>query len=261
MLGIDFVYKRESGKLLMSLKRQIACVYHRNQHDIPMTTKIPLDNKTVLDLVSPAAADVFRFRSNVDALNYIATSTRPDISYYGNQLAKYMKAPTEHHQQLALKVIAYLHETINYALAFQGQPESDLLVWSDSNFKPTAPRCSTGTLVQFGSIPILWPSKAQSVVAADSCFAELFAINASLKRGLYVRNLMIEIGIRRPDDLRIRMLVDNKTAKTITETVLGSSSKHYHPNMTWQTCTPNSWCTFRCLFPLYLTNCIMCILS
>ena len=233
MLGIDFVYQREEHRLMMSLKNQIINLYKRNEKDVPSATKVPLDCKTQFDIQSPPARNVFRYRSNVGSMNFIATRVRPEITYYVNQLAKQMKAPTEHHEKLALRVIAYLYATVNYVLTYEGKPDGDLLVWSDSNFKPTAPRCNTGTLIQFGTMPILWSSKTQSAVAADNCFAELFAINASLNKGLYVRNLMIEIGVRKPGDLQIRIRVDNKAAKTIAETVLGPNSKHYHPNMAY----------------------------
>ena len=230
MLGIDFDYNREEGRLMMSMKDKIAALYHRNENDIPKPNKVPLSSTTNLDLRSPLAKNVFRYRSNVGALNYIATRYRADIAVYVNELAKHMQKPTELHEQLVLRVIAYLHSTINYVMSFEAQPDPKLIVWSDSNFKVTARRCRTGTLVQIGQMPIIWSSKAQSVVAPDNCFAELYAMSVSLNKALYIRNLMVELGAFEKDT-PIQMNVDNKAAKVIAETVLGPKSGHYNVNL------------------------------
>eukprot|EP00965_Chrysotila_dentata_P103918 3431562-Pleurochrysis_carterae.AAC.1 len=65
--------------------------------------------------------------------------------------------------------------------------------FSDSNW---ATRHSTpGYLFMHGRDAILWASKKQATVAQSSCEAEIFAAYEATKEAIYLRALLLELGL------------------------------------------------------------------
>ena len=230
-LGISFDYQKENKLLLMSMKDKIHDLYNRNRDLLPKSTKVPLNDSVKLNVESPLAVDVYRYQSIVGSINFIATRTRPDLTPYINQLAKSMKSPTVHHEQLLFKLVAYLQRTINFCLQYDGSVGAGTVeVYSDSNYgdkEVTDGKSHTGTVVTYSGQPVAWYSKKQTVISADNCFSELYALNVSLKHGLAIRNLMAEIGLLNEQQKIIKIFADNKGSKYIAERSVGSGSKHY----------------------------------
>ena len=124
-----------------------------------------------------------------------------------------------------------MQRTIKFSLKYDGQiGNSTVEVYSDSNHgdkEITDGKPYSGTVVVYSGQPVAWYSKKQTVVSADTCFSELYAINTSLKHALVTRNLMSEMGLLNDQQNVIRILADNGAAKQIAEKSVGSGSKHY----------------------------------
>lgn len=227
-LGIEFVYQQEQQIMHLSLKSKILDLFKLNATRLPNPTKIPLDERTDFDLQSPQCRDVFHFRSNIGQLNYISR-VRPDIVTYVNRLSRYMKSPTQHHDQLLLKVISYLYNTINYVLTYDGTKGGGLYAYSDSNYVSNSSdgKSYTGTVVLYCGMPILWSSRKQSIIASDNCMAELYALNFSLNRLISIFNLMSELNLLCNSEKILNIYLDNKSAQSIAQTGLGTNSRHY----------------------------------
>lgn len=56
----------------------------------------------------------------VGALQYVATVSRPDISYASGVLARYMMSPTQFLMKCTDRVMRYLIQTTNYDLILKG---------------------------------------------------------------------------------------------------------------------------------------------
>lgn len=152
MIGIDFDYHKEEQVLYMSLKSKIIELYNRNIDQLPKPTKVPLDAKTNFDEKSASTVKVFEYRSNVGSLNYIANKVRSEITFPVQQLSRYLRNPTEHHEKLVYKLISYLYNTVNYVLKYDGKRDGQLLTYSDSNF--SNPRSITGTVILYNGMLI-----------------------------------------------------------------------------------------------------------
>ena len=57
-----------------------------------------------------------RFRSLVPSLLYLATTTRPDISYSVGTLCRFMESPSEAHLRGAETVLSYLVKTSHHGM-------------------------------------------------------------------------------------------------------------------------------------------------
>ncbi|GIL82140.1 hypothetical protein Vretifemale_11076 [Volvox reticuliferus] len=116
------------------------------------------------------------YRTLVGELNYLATSTRPDIAQALSVLARFMGKPSKSHMGLALGVLRYLaqvHGSLDYALA-----ELESLCWkgtvirSDWAGDPATRRSMTGYVFKLGGAAISWNSELQRTLAASSVEAE-----------------------------------------------------------------------------------------
>ena len=228
-LGIDFTYQLEQQMLYFSLKSKILKLHANNIKNVPKPTKVPLDKNTKFDVESLPTEFISRYRSNIGSLNFISR-VRPDIVTVVSRLARYMQAPTQHHEKLVYRVIAYVFNTTNYCLCYRGDASGGLVVYSDSDYtaKDTLDGlCYSGTVVMYNQMPIVWSSKKQSIIASDNCQSELYAMNFSLNKILSIFNLMKELEMIRLNGRSMVMYADNQSAKVIAETKLGPSSRHY----------------------------------
>jgi hypothetical protein len=216
--------------MLINNKDKIIELYHKYKQEIPTPTKVPLSNLDLIVRPSPTTTYINKYQSIIGALNYIAQRTRPDIMIYVHKLAKFMRNPTVHQLSLAFKIISYLNNTANYNLIYKNVSNfsDQIVVYSDSDFYGKEcfdGKATTGCIVYYRDMPILWKAKKQENVSDEICYAELYAINYSMKKSIAIKNIMFELKMIK--DEKIAMNVDSSAAKSIAERTLGSKSKHY----------------------------------
>jgi hypothetical protein len=84
----------------------------------------------------PIDVAVYKYRELIGGLSYISCSTRPDISFIVNQLARYSNDPRQAHWDLAINVLRYLKHTQNWGISLgQGSSlcEIDMKCAEDEN--------------------------------------------------------------------------------------------------------------------------------
>ena len=118
-------------------------------------------------------------RKQVGQLLWIARSTRPDISYQVNSLARVAHNPGKNHWDASTYLIKYVAHTKDYGLVYRRPTNTPTAptVWSDAtwapdygtwydNYRSTSGYCTTGNTD--GSNMLSWGSLRQSVVALSS---------------------------------------------------------------------------------------------
>jgi hypothetical protein len=65
------------------------------------------------------------YASVVGSLMYVMVCTRPDISHAVGVLRRYMLTPGKEHWTIVKRVFRYLCGTTEYAICYQGKPETD----------------------------------------------------------------------------------------------------------------------------------------
>jgi hypothetical protein len=63
---------------------------------------------------------------------YLASATRPDISFAVSKLSRFMSNPGPYHWHALERVMRYLHGTMSYGIHYSGQ-HAVLEGYSDSN--------------------------------------------------------------------------------------------------------------------------------
>jgi hypothetical protein len=121
---------------------------------------------------------------------YLASNTRPYISYAVHQAARYSHG-TRHSRAIAIKrILRYLKGTKNKGIIFKPNKSnkidchvnSDLdgLFSVEDGLKPICTKSRTGYAIKYCDVPILWVSKMQTQIALSTMEAEYIDLSLNL---------------------------------------------------------------------------------
>jgi hypothetical protein len=174
--------------------------------------------------MTSAARDKLRlqFQSLVGSLNWLAHTTRPDLSTVVSLLAQHQNIPSPGHYEAALYASKYLAGTKHLGIFFTSRrdstlqsflhfplPPTSLLSMSDANWGPqdasltrthaelplfTSRSMSAYYIDMYG--PLHWISKRQSVTAASSAEAEIYATDECVKFLLELVQILDFLGVK-----------------------------------------------------------------
>jgi hypothetical protein len=170
------------------------------------------------------------YKSLIGSLQYIALSTRPDISYAVNQLSRYLSNPGHQHWVSGKRVLRYLKGTARMSLLYKdhdGTQSSKLEVFCDADWAGDIDdrKSTTGIVIKLNGCPILWMSKKQSIVALSTAEAEYIAIATAVQEVVWINQYLSELGLIDKEVPVIRS--DNQAAIQIASNdTLHSRSKH-----------------------------------
>ncbi|XP_056641526.1 uncharacterized protein LOC130448265 [Diorhabda sublineata] len=98
------------------------------------------------------------YREAIGSLLYLATISRPDISFAVNYLSRFCNNPMKSHQAMVKRVFQYLRGTVTAGIYFGGGKE--LVAYTDSDFggDPETGKSTSGVFVMRGG-PVVWYSQ------------------------------------------------------------------------------------------------------
>ena len=145
------------------------------------------------------------YRKRVGQLLWIARSSRPDISYQVNALARVAHNPGKAHWDASTCLIQYVSHTRDFELVYR-RPDtmtSGPTIWSDAtwgpdygtwwdNYRSTSGLCTT---VNLDGSNIISCSLRQPVVALSSAESEWYAAVESAKEALYIQKGFKDLGM------------------------------------------------------------------
>ena len=200
LLNIE-VIKRD-GKTILTQRNYIKKIVKEFnlQDSTPIYTPISKSDigylNTQLDDSKFEPADITEYRHIVGSCNYVAVSTRPDISFAVSTLARYSANPSTFHRSMALRLVRYLNHTQNLGLAFQSNPTFQVTGYSDSDFANFVEdrKSISGWAFFLQGAPISWSSKRQSTVTTSSTEAEYVALASAAREAKWLVDLFDWIG-------------------------------------------------------------------
>ena len=159
---------------------------------------------------------------------YIATCTRPDISYAVCELVRYMSNYGQRHYDAAKHLLRYLQGTRSHGLVYGQTPNPYPLfrAFSDSDWAMSkGHRSVSGFIIECASAPIAWSSKQQVIVALSSCKAEYLSCTHCARHIIWLHTLFIEIGFPQPNTT-ILYCNNKRTVSCTHDPHLHSRMKH-----------------------------------
>ncbi|KAK9687962.1 hypothetical protein QE152_g35890 [Popillia japonica] len=150
------------------------------------------------------------YREVIGSLLYLATISRPDISFAVNYLSRFNSKPMESNWKMVKRVFAYLKGTINYGIRFSGA--SDLVAYTDSDYAGDihTGHSTSGVLVMRGG-PVVWYAQKQRLVATSTAEAEYRAAVSTIDDICWIRRLGRELEILKSDE-PATLYIDNQSA-------------------------------------------------
>ena len=156
-----------------------------------------------------------KYMQIVGAVQYLATVSRPDISFATGSLARFMSKPTKYLLKCAERLLRYLKGTAEYGLVLDGSKcvsGPNITAYSDSDYQRNS-HCTSGSVLCLYDQPVHWRSKRQTAIAQSSCEAEIMAMNYCALNFKWFKMLAIkDFGIE--SELPI-LFGDNQSAVTI----------------------------------------------
>ena len=143
-------------------------------------TQSPLPAKIVFGPGTPEEIDLAKdipYQELIGSLQWLSSTTRPDIAYAVLSLAKYNSAWTLDHWGHAKHVLRYLKGSMDQGIVYDDSKDNQPYYYSDSDFSQcrTTRRSVTGYTFHLSGGPVSWRSQRQKVVALSTTEAEYMA--------------------------------------------------------------------------------------
>ena len=196
-LGLQIKHYADGSLLLhqQTYVKKLLCTFNMenaNALSTPMIGK----SRTDEDPYRPAdteekEVDKKQYLAAVGALLYLATNTRPDISFAVSVLARHSQKPTSRHWQGVKHLLRYLRGTEDLGLHYRKGTTSDIVGYADSGFKtdPVSGKSQTGYIFLKNGAPISWRSTKQTVTATSTNHAELLAFDEASREAVWLRTM------------------------------------------------------------------------
>ena len=135
------------------------------------------------------------YLSAIGALMYLASHTRPDISFSVNLLARYSSCPTRRHWNGVKHILRYLRGMMDMGLYYPNVPKAELIGYTDAGYlsDPHNARSQTCYLFTCGDTAISWRSTKQSITATSFSHAEILAIHEASRECFWLRSIIHQI--------------------------------------------------------------------
>ena len=177
------------------------------------------------------------YPSVIGALMYLASHTRPDISFAVNLLARYSSSPTRRHWTWIKQIFRYLRGTMDMGLYYSLSSKSGLVGYADAGFlsDPHNGRSQTGYVFLYGGTAISWCSTKQTITATSSNHAEILAIHEANRECVWLRSIINHIhktcGLSYQREVPTILYEDNTAciAQLKTGYIKGDRTKHISP--------------------------------
>ncbi|GJS53584.1 transposable element [Tanacetum coccineum] len=132
------------------------------------------------------------YLSAIGALLFLASHTRPNISFLSNLLARYSSCPTRRHWNWVKQIFRYLQGIKDMGLYYTIPSERNLVGFADAGYlsDPHTGLSQTGYVFTSSNTVISWRSVKQIMSATSSNHAEILAIHEASQECVWLRNVI-----------------------------------------------------------------------
>ena len=192
----------------------------------------------------PYTQHPWKYSTIVGMLIYLATNTRPDISFATSQVARYSKSPRQSHATAVKTIIRYLKRTSDKGTIITFSGALDMIDYVDADFaglfgketprNPSSARSRAGFIILFHGMPLFWKSALMTAICLSTLEAEYQALSLSMKYVIAYKLLIDElVEVLKLDDLKTtistKVYEDNQVALYLaTNQRLTNRTKYFH---------------------------------
>ena len=155
----------------------------------------------------------------VGSLMYLATTSRPDISFTVGSLARFNANPGIMHWKAVKHLFRYLQGTVDLKLEYGPDQTANNLFTTycdaDHGGDKVNGKSTSGYMVKLGSGVVSWSSKLQPIVTLSTTEAEFVAAVAAGKEICWMKNLLQELGYTSTQPFAL--WIDNQSCITVAK--------------------------------------------
>jgi hypothetical protein len=167
----------------------------------------PYDPSVILRKNKKIAKDQLRFSQIIGSLMYLASATRPDISFAMCKLSRYMSNLGNDHWHVLERVLRYFKDTTSFGIHYSRHP-AVLEGYSDANW------ISSGYVFTFGGGAVSWRSCKQTILTKSTMEAELTALDTTSTEAEWLHELLSDLPVVEKPIPAILINCDNQTTIT-----------------------------------------------
>lgn len=167
------------------------------------------------------------YRQAIGSLMYLADTSRPDISFAVNRLARKVANPTESDWKQVKHLLRYLSGTVNLGIKYARKGSCAITSYSDSDYAgdTDTSKSTTGFVILFNNAVFHWKTQLQRHVTLSSTEAEVIALCSLSKELSWINRMSQELRIVQEEKVVIKC--DNQSALRIAQSVkLSGRTRH-----------------------------------
>lgn len=155
------------------------------------------------------------YREAIGSLLYLAGTTRPDIAYAVNYLARKQIAPSEADWKEVKRIFRYIRGTTEMGLTYRESGEH-LEAFTDASFRDCEESKSTGGyVIKLYENTVAWKSYKQVYTSLSTCQAEYIAMSEACQELISLEKAIRDITGK--TNYPVKIWCDNKSAGKCTE--------------------------------------------
>jgi hypothetical protein len=197
IVGIEITLRDRT--VMISQQQYIENILKKEGLERANSVSTPLDQNVPIE-PNPEGNEGNRsnaYASLLGELQFLANTSRPDITFVVNRLAAYTANPSLQHTSALKRVLRYLAGTKSYGIMYgdtRGHPDT-FHGYVDAAWANQDERKSTSGYVflSCGGV-ITWKSKKQTITAQSSTEAEYIALSEASREACWLRSLHFELG-------------------------------------------------------------------
>ncbi|WVZ83089.1 hypothetical protein U9M48_030269 [Paspalum notatum var. saurae] len=226
ILNIKLI-KDESG-ITLSQTHYVEKVLSRFGYIDSKPSPTPYDPSVTLKKNKRIGVNQLKYSQIIGSLMYLASATRPDISFAVSKLSRFMSNPGIDHWHALKRVMCYLKGTMSYGIHYSGHP-AVLDGYSDANWISDDELYATsGYVFMLGGGAVSWRSCKQTILTRSTMEADLAALDTASVEADWLRELLMDLPVVDKPIPAILMNCDNQTAiaKVNSDKENAKSSRH-----------------------------------
>jgi hypothetical protein len=156
----------------------------------------PYDPSMLLRKNRRIARDQLTYSQIIGSLMYLASATRPDISYAVSKLSRFVSKPGDGHWHALERVLRYLKGTMTYGIHYTGNPKV-LEGYCDANWISDTDElyATSGYVFLFGGGAVSLKSCKQTILTKFTMEAELAALDTTGAEAEWLRDFLLDLPV------------------------------------------------------------------
>src|SRR6266498_1641314 len=156
----------------------------------------PYDPSVLIRKNHSIARDQLRYSQIIGSLMYLASATRPDISFAVSKLSRFVSNSGDDHWRALERVMSYLKGTSSYRIHYTGYPRV-LEGYIDSNWISDADeiKATSGYVFTLGGGAVSWKFCKQTILTRSTMEAELTALDTATVEAEWLRQLLLDLPV------------------------------------------------------------------